>query len=521
MLRLLALVELLAVVAVSSGADNFGREDFPPEFLFGASTSAYQVEGAANEDGRTPSIFDTFSLSVGADGSMASDQYHKYKEDVQLMVDMGIDAYRFSISWTRLIPNGTGQVNPKGLQYYNNLINELISHGIQPHVTLHHHDLPQALEDDYGGWVSRKILKDFTAYADVCFKEFGDRVQYWTTLNEANVFVMGGYDLGVLPPQRCSAPFGLVNCSKGNSITEPYRAAHNIILAHALAARLYRRKYQGKQKGFIGFNIFSYNFLPLTNKSEDISATQRIKHFYVGWFLDPFILGDYPELIRKSAGSKLPSFTKAESKLVKGSIDFFGVNYYETYYVKNNPSSLPREYRDLMGDIAVEMIGIRNGTTTIDFANTPWGLQQLLEFFKQAYGSVPVYIHENGQVTPRNSSLDDYTRVEYLKGHIGATLGALRNGSNLRGYFVWSFLDVLELFGGYETSFGLHYIDLDDPDLRRQPKLSAKCGNADFKKDDKFSKEEEVRKKEARGSEPKTKAKPQEESSKRSEEERR
>ncbi|XP_016647167.1 PREDICTED: beta-glucosidase 11-like [Prunus mume] len=179
----------------------------------------------------------------GATGDVACDAYHKYKEDVQLMADTGLEAYRFSISWSRLIPNGKGPVNPKGLQYYNNLIDQLISHGIQPHVTLHHSDLPQALDDEYGGWVSRKIVKDFTAYADVCFKNFGDRVLHWTTMNEPNVFVLGGYDSGFLPPQRCSIPFGL-NCSRGNSSTEPYLATHNILLSHASAARLYKKNYQ-------------------------------------------------------------------------------------------------------------------------------------------------------------------------------------------------------------------------------------------------------------------------------------
>ncbi|KAL7186716.1 hypothetical protein ACSBR2_028444 [Camellia fascicularis] len=158
------------------------------------------------------------------------------------MVETGLEAYRFSISWLRLIPNGRGPVNPKGLEYYNNLINELVKHGIQPHATMHI-DVPQVLEDEYGGWLSRKMVGDFIAYAEVCFREFGDRVLHWTTVNEGNVFVIGGYDIGGIPPQRCSAPFG-INCSKGNSSTEPYIAAHHILLAHSSAARLYKQKYQ-------------------------------------------------------------------------------------------------------------------------------------------------------------------------------------------------------------------------------------------------------------------------------------
>ncbi|KNA04413.1 hypothetical protein SOVF_200030 [Spinacia oleracea] len=225
---------------------EYNRNAFPKDFIFGASTSAYQVEGAALEDGRKPSIYDTFahrSRNDTRNPDVACDQYHKYKEDVQLMVETGLDAYRFSISWSRLIPNGRGPVNPKGLRYYNNLINELISHGIEPHVTLTHTDTPQVLEDEYGSFLNPKIIEDFISYVDVCFREFGDRVRYWTTFNEANIFVIGGYDVGITPPSRCSSPFGF-NCTRGNSTTEPYIVTHRILLAHAYAARLYKEKYQ-------------------------------------------------------------------------------------------------------------------------------------------------------------------------------------------------------------------------------------------------------------------------------------
>ncbi|XP_050289330.1 beta-glucosidase 11-like isoform X27 [Quercus robur] len=472
MLRLVLLTSLAALVLRT---DTFSRDDFPPDFVFGAASSAYQVEGAANVDGRTPSIWDTFAHAGnmhGASGDIACDGYHKYKEDVQLMKDMGLEAYRFSISWSRLIPSGRGAVNPKGLQYYNNLINELISHGIQPHVTLHHTDLPQALEDEYGGWVSRKIVKDFTGYADVCFRKFGDRVSYWTTMNEANVFVLGGYDVGLLPPQRCSPPYG-VNCSTGNSSTEPYMAAHHVLLAHASAARLYKKRYQDKQHGVIGLNVFSYWFVPRTNSTEDKIATQRANDFYLGWFVNPLVFGDYPQTMKKIVGSRLPSFTYAESSQVKGSFDFIGVNHYITMYVKDNPSSVNTEDRDAMADMAVRLTSIRNDTSTFEYAIVPWGLQGILEYIKQVYGNPPVYIHENGQRTRRNSTLEDWPRVKYLHGYIGGLLDAVRNGSNTRGYFTWSFLDLFEMLDGYESSYGLYFVDLDDPDLKRQPKLSA------------------------------------------------
>ncbi|KAK9938652.1 hypothetical protein M0R45_015376 [Rubus argutus] len=465
----------------SDEGNEFKRDDFPPSpaFVFGASSSAYQVEGAADQDGRTPSILDTYAHAGnfdGATGDVACDAYHKYKEDVQLMVDTGLEAYRFSISWSRLIPNGRGPVNPKGLQYYNNLIDQLISKGIQPHVTLHHSDLPQALEDEYGGWVSPRIVKDFTAYANVCFEHFGDRVGHWTTMNEPNVFVLGGYDIGFLPPQRCSAPFG-VNCSRGNSTIEPYMAIHNILLAHASAATLYKKTYQHKQRGFIGINLFSYWFIPQTQTHQDQVASQRALDFYIGWVLHPLVFGEYPQVMKKNAGSRIPTFTSAESSKVKGSFDFIGLNYYLTLYAKDNSASLDIQNRDCMADSAVRIFPLDIDRSTLVYPITPWGLEGLLEYIKQNYGNPPLYIHENGQHTPRNSTLEDWSRIKYLHGHIHSLLHAIRNGSNTRGYFIWSFLDSLEILDGYESSYGLYYIDLDDPDLKRQPKLSAHCSD--------------------------------------------
>nr|XP_025633766.1 beta-glucosidase 11 isoform X1 [Arachis hypogaea] len=474
----LLLLLLLVCSSVLLAVDGLRRDEYPPQFVFGASTSAYQVEGAADEDGRKPSIWDTFAHAGNANtykgnGDTGCDQYHKYKEDVQLMAKMGLDAYRFSISWSRLIPDGKGPINQKGLQYYNNLINELISQGIQAHVTLYHWDLPQTLEDEYGGWVNKKIVRDFTAFANVCFKEFGDRVKHWSTINEGNVFSQGGYDIGFLPPQHCS-PSSIFNCSKGNSSTEPYLVTHNMLLAHASAATLYRNKYQDKQHGFIGFNLLTFGFVPLTNTSEDIIAAQRAQDFFLGWFLSPFIFGDYPETMKKNVGSRLPIFTESESNLVKGSIDFVGINFYYSYFVKDNPRSLYIKDRDYTADMAVELTAYTSEETSKDEAQIiPWTLEGLLDSLKNIYGDFPIYIHENGLQTHRNSSLEDWPRIKYLQEYIGSILDMLRNGHDIRGYFVWSFMDVFELLGGYESTFGLYYIDLNDPTLRRQPKLSS------------------------------------------------
>lgn len=467
---------LFSLLQITVGVHDFRRADFPTDFVFGAGSSAYQVEGAAFEDGRTASVWDTFvhtsPASPGGNGDIACDQYHKYKEDVQLMAETGLEAYRLSISWSRLIPNGRGPLNPKGLRYYNNLINELIKHGIQPHVTLNHIDLPQALEDEYGGWLSRKIVKDFNIYAEVCFKEFGDRVLHWTTINEPNVLALGGYDNGLIPPGRCSLPFG-VSCAKGNSTVEPYIALHNMLLAHSSVFRLYKNKYKAIQHGFVGTNIYSPWFYPSSNATEDVVATQRAIDYFIGWFIHPLVFGDYPGTVKKSAGSRIPELTMYESKLVKSSFDFIGLNHYSTVFIKNNPSNLQPESRDVQDDMGISIEFQPENTHPDQVFQSPVALSGLLEYVKQAYGNPPVYIHENGVSTQRNGTLNDIPRVKFIHAFIGDLLDAIRNGSNTRGYILWSFLDCYEVLSGYKSGYGLYYVDLDDEQLRRYPKLSS------------------------------------------------
>ncbi|XP_058083749.1 beta-glucosidase 22-like isoform X2 [Magnolia sinica] len=477
----LLLLLALSEAGYSQYTPKLSREDFPPDFVLGAGTSAYQAEGAAAEDGRTPSIWDTYThagkMLDKSTADVTADQYHKYKEDVKLMSEMGLDAYRFSISWSRLLPHGRGAVNPKAVQYYNNLINELISHGIQPHVTIHHLDLPQILEDEYDGWLSPKIVEDFTAYADVCFREFGDRVAHWTTLNQPNIIGVASYDSGVFPPQRCSYPFGF-NCTAGNSTVEPYIAVHHSLLAHASAAALYREKYQGKQKGFIGLNVYSLWFIPFTNSTADVKATQRAFDFYNGWIVHPVVFGDYPEIMKKIAGSRIPSFTRSESERVKGSIDFLGVNHYLTAYVQDDSNGPKSNVRDFNEDIFATFRFSKDDIPSrriipINAPAFPSGLQSLLEYYKNDYGNPPIYIQENGLGGPFNESFNDTARVEYISGFLNATLSAIRNGSNTKGYIVWSFLDVFELFAGYMQRYGLCHVDFDDKARSRKPKFSA------------------------------------------------
>ncbi|XP_074316453.1 cyanidin 3-O-glucoside 5-O-glucosyltransferase (acyl-glucose)-like [Silene latifolia] len=422
------------------------RLDFPSDFIFGSGTSASQVEGATLEDGKTSTAFEAFlSRMSGNDLTKGIEGYKKYKEDVQLMVETGLDAYRFSISWSRLIPEGKGPVNPKGLEYYNNLINELVKNGIQPHVTLLHFDVPDSLMAAYNGLKGHQFVEDFIAYAEVCFKEFGDRVLYWTTFNEANNFATLRLDEGSFSPS-----------------SEPYIRAHNIILAHASAVKLYREKYKETQHGFVGLNLYASWYFPENDDERHSIATKRAIDFTIGWIMDPLIHGKYPDSLKKQIGTRLPSFTEDESKIVKDSYDFIGLNCYVGTSVEDNPSSSDSEVKTLLTDLAAKLSpkGELGGAY----------MKGLLEYFKRDYGNPPIYIQENGYWTPRDLGLNDASRIKYHTASIASMLNAMRGGSNVKGYFQWSFLDLLEVF---KYSYGLYHVDLEDPDRKRKPKLSA------------------------------------------------
>ncbi|CAH8383644.1 unnamed protein product [Eruca vesicaria subsp. sativa] len=469
--QILFLISLFLSFAFSGRcSDVYSKNDFPRGFVFGSAVSAFQWEGAVDEDGRTPSIWDAYvQSSHGPTGGVACDGYHKYKDDVRLMYDMGLDAFRLSISWPRLIPNGRGPVNPKALRFYKNLIDELTRYGIEPHVTLFHNDLPQALENEYGGWIDRQIIDDFTAFADVCFREFGNKVKSWWTINEPNMLAWGGYDLGVFPPMHCSPPFGIGNCSRGNSSTEPYIALHNMLLAHASTARLYKQTYKDKQHGSVGITLFAYWMVPFTSSEEDRTATQRAKDFYLAWVLHPLVFGDYPDVMKRIVRERLPVFSKEESELVKGSSEFLGLIHYTAVYTAHLSGTV--HSGDFTSDMNASLLPFGN-STLVKFDVLPWGLEGVLEYIKQNYGNFPVYILENGRPTNQHSSLNDVGRVEYLHAYIGAVLDSLRNGSDIRGYFQWSFMDLYEFLNPNYT-YGLYYVNFSDPERERSPKTSA------------------------------------------------
>ncbi len=445
---------------------------FPNEFIWGAATSSYQIEGAFNKDGKGPSIWDAFCQIPGKvantdTGNVACDHYHKMKEDVAMMKSLGLKAYRFSIAWPRILPNGrTNKINQKGIQFYSDLIDELLANDIEPWVTLYHWDLPLALQFEEDGWLGPKITDLFAAYAEVCFEHFGDRVKNWITINEAWVITILGHGQGVFAPGRTS-----------NS--EPYLAGHHVLLAHAKAVDIYRRKFQANQKGKIGITNNCDWREPLTHSDEDKAAAQRALEFFVAWFADPIYFGKYPEVMINRLGDRLPQFTAEEVELVKGSSDFFGLNHYTTMYASDAKDELVKGSVYGNGGLSEDQdvnlsVAPKWKKTTMQWSIVPWGCQKLLEWIADRYDNPPIYITENGCAfndTIQDGKVDDQARLDFVKGYLEACHQAIQNGVNLKGYFLWSLMDNFEWASGYEKRFGMTYIDFET--LERTPKKSA------------------------------------------------
>ncbi|KAD4178950.1 hypothetical protein E3N88_27541 [Mikania micrantha] len=465
-------------------APDIKRSDFPPGFIFGAATSAYQVEGAYLQDAKSLSNWDVFCHSKGCsadgeNGDIADDHYNLFLGDIDAMHSIGLDSYRFSISWARILPRGRfGEINPAGIMFYNKIIDNLILKGIEPFVTINHNDLPQELEDRYGSWLNPQMQEDFLYLAEVCFKSFGDRVKYWVTINEPNMFIELAYELGIFPPSRCSEPFG--NCIHGNSDVEPLMAMHNMLLAHGRAAKLYH------ESGLIGLVAHCYMYEPLTDSELDREAAKRAFAFNVGWPLDPSVFGDYPEEMRKYLGNKLPSFSFQEQNFMKNSIDFIGINHYSAIYTKDctNSSCSAMGNCEIQGflDKLVERDGVLIGERTgLEYLFVvPRGMEEIVNLIKIRYNNKPMFITENGkcysspnlQEQQVSELVNDVKRIEYHTSYLAYLAKSMRDGADVRGYFVWSFMDGYEWLEGYNVRFGLYYVDRKT--LTRVPKLSAK-----------------------------------------------
>ncbi|MQL69181.1 hypothetical protein Taro_001467 [Colocasia esculenta] len=490
-----------------AGDAKLSRSSFPPGFLFGTASSAYQYEGAAAEGGRGPSIWDTFTnqhpekIKDRSSGNIATDFYHRYKEDVNIMKDLGMDAFRFSISWSRILPSKRlnlfkvmlvhvgadgslrGGINKEGIAYYNNIVDELVSKGLQPFVTLFHWDSPQGLEDLYGGFLSPNIVKDYVDYAELCFREFGDRVKHWITFNEPWTFCSRSYASGAFAPGRCSSR-GVGKCSAGDSGREPYTVCHHQLLAHAATVELYRNKYKEAQKGVIGITIVSHWFVPFKKSKSDFEAAERALDFMYGWLMDPLTQGDYPFSMRATLGDRLPKFTEQQSKLIKGSFDFLGLNYYTTHYAVPLPFTSNPHNKSYDTDSFANTPGTFKGKAIGPRAASEWlyiyppGIRQLLLYTKNKYNNPVIYITENGVDEADNASLilkdalKDDVRTNYYQQHLQQVGQAIREGVDVRGYFAWSLLDNFEWADGYTVRFGIYYVDFRHG-LKRYPKSSA------------------------------------------------
>ncbi|XP_073152862.1 oleuropein beta-glucosidase-like [Henckelia pumila] len=471
-------------------ASKITSQDFPDDFVFGAGTAALQVEGAYAEGGKSLSNWDTFALrtpskiSDGSNPSRAVDEYHRYKEDVLLLKKIGLSAFRFSISWSRVLPGGrlsTGK-NMEGIKYYNDLIDFCLCQGIEPYATLLHFEVPQSLEDEYGGFLSEKIVKDFVEFAELCFFEFGDRVKHWGSLNEPFAFTTNGYVYGAFPPGHTGD-----SQTPPSDGTEPYIVGHNLILAHAYAVDTYRRNYQAVQGGKIGMTNVSSWYEPYDDHSdsEDWKAVLRAFDFVVGWFVEPLVTGDYPASMRKYVGDRLPKFTEAQASLVKGSYDFMGFNYYTARYIKNDPNPTTKSqyaadlhYTSSTTNSAGHTMGPAASSAAPYVIVVPYGIQKVLAFLKNKYGDPLIYITENGcpdDVRKKSVSeaIVDETRVKYIQDHLYYVKKAIDEDKvRVQGYFVWSLMDTFELAVGYTVGYGLFHVDFANG-LTRYPRTSA------------------------------------------------
>ncbi|MFC5908581.1 GH1 family beta-glucosidase [Streptacidiphilus monticola] len=425
----------------------------PAGFEWGVSTASYQIEGAVREDGRGASVWDTFTARPGVvrngdTGDMACDHYHRYREDVGLMAGLGLDAYRFSLSWPRILPEGRGRVEPRGLDFYDRLVDELLAHGITPTPTLFHWDLPQALEDE-GGWLRRETAEAFAAYAGVVADRLGDRVQRWITLNEPFVHLAFGYAFGVHAPGRAL-------------MLDALPAAHHQLLGHGLAARELRARGAGEV-------WIANNCTPVRDAGSPVAA-EAYDALHNRMFNDPLLVGSYPDL--SAYGVTGPEWggivREGDLELLHGSLDGLGVNYYNPTWVTapGEGAGLPFELAEPDKDYP---------RTAFDWPVVPEGLTELLTGLQARYGDAlpPVWITENGcscDDVVRAGGVDDQARVDYLAAHVDAVGEAVARGVDVRGYFVWSLLDNFEWAEGYAQRFGLVHVDYATQ--RRTPKAS-------------------------------------------------
>jgi beta-glucosidase len=421
---------------------------FPDDFLWGAATSAYQIEGSPTADGAGRSIWHRFSHTPGntymdQTGDVACDHYRRYADDVGTMSELGLNTYRFSIAWSRIYPEGTGAVNKKGIDFYSRLVDALLQKGIKPNATLFHWDLPEAL-DDRGGWLNRDISDWFCDYAVTIFDALGDRVEMWSTLNEPWVVTDGGYLAGVLAPGH-------------SNLFEAPVATHNLLRAHGSVVERFRSTSAAK-KGKIGIVVNLEPKYPASESPEDLAAVRRADAYMNRQYLDPVFLGKYPAELREIFGEAWPEWSDEDMRLIKQPIDFLGVNYYTRRVERNHPDHIPLRTKHVPQPQHIE--------TATNWEVFPEALTKVLLWVTERYGKLPIYITENGAAfydSPHtiDGRIEDPLRVEYYRQHLRAAHYAMKKGVNLRGYYAWSLLDNYEWAHGYSKRFGIVHVDYE------------------------------------------------------------
>lgn len=418
---------------------------FPEGFYFGAATAAYQVEGGWNEDGKGLSIWDVFShqknnIRNGDTGDVACDTYHNFQSDIQIMSELGMNAYRFSVAWSRVLPEGKGGVNSKGLDYYNRLVDALLAKNITPLITLYHWDMPQALEERYGGFIGRECCYDFADYVSVVVKSLGDRVKHWITLNEPWEHAMMGHFLGEYPP------------AKHNPWTY-FKVAHHELLAHGLAAEQIRDLAPGAQ---VGITLSQFPAYPVRDTPKDRASACLADLFMNRFYLDGVFRGKYPDMLWKQLWPFKPHIQPGDMEIISRPVDFLGVNYYNrifAYHAWYIPFFKTWVYRETPANIENSELGPDA---------YPQGIFELAMRYRDEYGNPVVFITENGcggADVLEGDRVHDRKRQQYLQAYLTELARAIQDGANVKGYFVWTLMDNFEWTSGYSMRMGLVYVD--------------------------------------------------------------
>nr|BBA65141.1 beta-glycosidase [uncultured microorganism] len=432
---------------------------FPKGFLWGAATSAHQIEGSPLADGAGPSNWYRFehtpgNTAFGETADIACDHYNRWAEDVELMHDLGLNAYRFSVSWSRVFPEGRGPLNRRGLDFYERLVDALLERDITPNVTLYHWDLPAAL-DDRGGWLNPDVAHWFTDYASAMYRALGDRVPMWATLNEPWVVMDAGYVHGTHAPGH-------------RSHFEAPIVAHNLLRAHGQAVQAFRSE---ARTGAIGIVVNLEPKVPATDRAEDIAAARRAEAYMNRLFLEPVVHGRYPAELAEIFGEAWPSHSDEDMALIREPLDYIGINYYKRGVTRHDDGAPP---------VRASLVRQPQNPHTVlgwEWEVYPSALTDVLLWVRQHYGEMPLYITENGSAfydppTARDDAVHDPLRVQYLRDHLLAVHAAIEQGVDVRGYFVWSLLDNFEWAAGYGPRFGIVHVDFETQ--KRTPKTSAR-----------------------------------------------